>query len=118
VGKEQLWIVYEQGRIASIARLPNAKPALFEYTSEGLLEAVTLGNRSHQYTWAKTRQPLPPIIGWIKPYYLQSADRRRFNFVAINNIISMSSLSEDEKRKEMILRVRYGSIISIQEKRN
>jgi hypothetical protein len=117
-GRQYLNIHYDRGRIVEIVRLPAKKLVQFEYTPDGLLLAATHGGRRRHYAWAKTKRSLPPIINWVNPWYLQSADGRRFDYFVDNNSIVMSAISDDKPRKTTSLRVRYGAVISVRERRN
>jgi hypothetical protein len=116
-GGRHLDIHYDYGRIVEITRPPATKLVQFEYTSDGLLLAATHGGRSRHYVWAKTKRPLPPIINWVNPCHLQSADGRHFDYFVDNDSIVMSAFTDGKPEKTTSLRVRYGAVISIREKR-
>jgi hypothetical protein len=117
-GRQRFSIYYDgQGRITEIIRLPKAKLVQFEYNHENLLSVSIYRSIKRSYTWAKTQQPLPPVINWVKPYYVKSVNGRQLEYKVTNQSVIMNVPAVDGTMKTTVLRVRYGSIISIQEKK-
>ena len=117
-GSRSFGIHYDdQGRIVEITRLPSIKLMAFGYDDDGLLATATFSGKQRHYKWAKTQHPLPPIINWVNAHHLQSIDSRHFDYIVTNNTITMRSIEDEKPRKTTMLRVRYGTIISIREKK-
>jgi len=116
-GTQHLDIRYEHGRIIEITRLPETKLASFDYGSDGLLASATFGGKQHHYAWAATKRPLPPLITFVQSRYLQSVDNKHFDYTVTDDSIIMSAYIGDVLQKSTSLRVHYGTIVSIREKK-